>query len=134
MGVWTLKCVDYDYNFQLEICDKYPKWIPPRTNTKKKTKNGGKRSKAIKEVKTEVKIEDKPDGGSSSKSSRGKKRKRAITPKSESDTEGGSGMPAWTEKDEVIEVTDDEEAVFLMKLRTRKRTNTVEHLYISDSP
>lgn len=34
MVVWTLKCIGYDNNFQQEISQTYPKWVPPLPKTK----------------------------------------------------------------------------------------------------
>ena len=57
MGVWTMKCIEYDYRFQVELCETYPNWTPPENS---EPKGKGKRKKKIKEedVKVEVKEED----------------------------------------------------------------------------
>ncbi|KAK0227035.1 hypothetical protein EDD85DRAFT_890796 [Armillaria nabsnona] len=38
MAVWTMKCVDYDVDFQRELVAKYANWIPPPSKPKGKGK------------------------------------------------------------------------------------------------
>ncbi|KIM42680.1 hypothetical protein M413DRAFT_26695 [Hebeloma cylindrosporum] len=76
LTVWTLKCVGYDNDFQLQLSEKFPVW--ERQQTKKKV------------VRKPV---QQGNGGS-----RGKKRKRADTPESE-DTDGGEDEVADKEDD-----------------------------------
>lgn len=41
-----MECVDYDNAFQLELCDKFPLWVPPPT--RKRTSQGPRKSPAKK--------------------------------------------------------------------------------------
>jgi len=122
MGVWTMKCIEYDYPFQLELCDKYPKWTPPEDS---EPKGKGKRSKKLKEedVKVEVKDEDEKVPA---KVPRGKKRKRTAMPEGETSSEAGTDL--WP-KDEakVMEIVDDEERV-LLNIRSRGTRSRPMHL------
>jgi hypothetical protein len=97
MGVWTMKCIGYDCDFQLELYDKYPKWIPPKSS---KLKKKGRRSKKTKDVKVEVKAEDE------------KAQRKRPTPESETCSE------PWIKEGKAMELVDDEEKV-LHKIRTR---------------
>ncbi|KAF8905775.1 hypothetical protein CPB84DRAFT_1676233 [Gymnopilus junonius] len=39
LGVWTMKCVGYDNDFQLQLCQKFPNWIPRPRNSRKGKKS-----------------------------------------------------------------------------------------------
>ncbi|KAK0448084.1 hypothetical protein EV421DRAFT_2033136 [Armillaria borealis] len=47
MAVWTMKCVDYDVNFQRELVAKYANWVPPPSKPKgtSKPRTGTKRKR-----------------------------------------------------------------------------------------
>src|SRR6266498_3393981 len=51
LGVWTMKCVWYDRDFQLELCQKVPQWTPPVTQKTKEQKEKGSK-KRIKQEST----------------------------------------------------------------------------------
>ena len=40
-----MECVDYDNNFQLELCDKFPLWVPPPKQPRSSGKSSPKKSK-----------------------------------------------------------------------------------------
>ncbi|KAJ3513373.1 hypothetical protein NLJ89_g2990 [Agrocybe chaxingu] len=57
LGVWTMKCVDYDTEFQLELYERFPAWVPaPRKPRKKKgdTEGESKGKKSVKKEKTKA--------------------------------------------------------------------------------
>ncbi|KIM42723.1 hypothetical protein M413DRAFT_444394 [Hebeloma cylindrosporum] len=77
IGVWALKCVDYDLPFQLELCKKFPLWVPrprkPRGSKKsakkparaKRTTNsqsrGGRKRKRSESLLSELtELDDEP--------------------------------------------------------------------------
>ncbi|RDB20275.1 hypothetical protein Hypma_012567 [Hypsizygus marmoreus] len=37
MNIWTMKCVGYDTQFQLNLVEKFPTWVPPPPSAKKST-------------------------------------------------------------------------------------------------
>ncbi|CAA7269200.1 unnamed protein product [Cyclocybe aegerita] len=96
MGVWTLKCVDYDKSFQQELCDTFPGWIPPapQNNKKKKARKTGMKKR------TATATTAQPH-------TRGRKRKLPESDVSESDS------PISDEEgeadEEAVESSEDEE-------------------------
>ena len=44
LGIWLMECVDYDNDFQRELCEKFPLWVPPP----RKPKGSGKSSSSKK--------------------------------------------------------------------------------------
>ena len=101
LGVWTLKCVGYDRDFQLELCDKFPGWTPPENpKTQKPKEPKGRKTK-------------KPKRESKALSpSKGKKRKRAADSDGDSEQEMSSVMDIDGE-------SDDSEAELLYKIQSR---------------
>lgn len=87
MGVWTLKCIDYDNNFQLQLSQKFLTWIPPPPKTTGNRGKGSAHNTAVGAV--EVKLSG----------SQGGKRKRAETPESEDESD--------TDLVDVIDISDD---------------------------
>ena len=67
LTVWTLKCIGYDNDFQLELSKKFPLWVPPPAKQKTQT----------------TAVQQKPTRRTGD--TRGEKRKRAETPESEED-------------------------------------------------
>ena len=58
LGIWLMECVGYDNDFQLELCQKFPLWVPPprkakgsgKSSSAKKTKSAGlKRKRELRE-------------------------------------------------------------------------------------
>ncbi|KAF5372045.1 hypothetical protein D9615_008076 [Tricholomella constricta] len=98
IAVWTMKCVGYDIDFQRNLADKFPTWVPPPP--KKKKENSGKtRKKTVKKETKEVKI--------------GKKRKRAdLDVESESEPE---------DSDEDVDDSEEEEELMYRPRGTRSR-------------
>jgi len=113
MGVWTMKCIDYDYRFQVELCETYPNWTPP---VKSEPKGKGKRKKKIKEEDVKVEVKEEDEKLPPAKVPRGLKRKRTAMPESET---SGESETDWTkDKAKVMEISDDEEQV-LFNIRSR---------------
>ncbi|RDB20371.1 hypothetical protein Hypma_012570 [Hypsizygus marmoreus] len=95
IAVWTMKCVGYDTEFQRNLADKFPTWVPPPP--KQKTKKGARTPrKKVVLPKTQPKT--------------GQKRKHAAADLSDeeddSDSSNGSDTkdPQDTEPEEVEEV------------------------------
>ncbi len=75
-----MKCVGYDNNFQRDLSEKFPVWVPPAPRSRKKPENDNPSP-------------SKPKAGG--RKPRLKKRKRAVTP--ESDPESDSDLPDKSE-------------------------------------
>jgi uncharacterized protein DUF6697 len=53
LGIWLMKCVGYDNDFQRELCNKFPLWVPPprkpkgsgKSMPKKKSQAAGRKRK-----------------------------------------------------------------------------------------
>ncbi|KAF8959386.1 hypothetical protein BDZ97DRAFT_1667283, partial [Flammula alnicola] len=91
MGIWTLKCIGYDNEFQHELSQRFPNWVPPPP------KNSGQGRKKA------------------SKTPRGQKRKRSDTPEPDltehesDDSElNGDNIPENQKEVGVIDISDDE--------------------------
>jgi len=109
-----MKCVGYDYGFQLDLCAKFPSWIPPPPPTKRLQKNAGKKRKEKRVVQ-----EGEENLATSSK---GKKRKRSVTPERESGDESESPH-ARVDQDSMVwddeEPEEDPEKKVINNIRTR---------------
>ena len=111
-----MKCVGYDYGFQLDLCAKFPSWIPPPP-PKRLQKNAGKKRKEKRVVQEGEEIL-----ATSSSRSKGKKRKRSVTPESESGDESESPH-ARVDEDSMVwddeEPEEDPEKKVINNIRTR---------------
>jgi hypothetical protein len=91
-----MECVGYDNNFQLELCDKFPLWVPPPKKPRGSNKSSSKKSKLA-----------------------GRKRKREESPDFELDNDlnedGRSG------DSEPEHVSEDEEVLTYRPRGTRSR-------------
>jgi len=100
-----MKSVAYDNAFQLQICDKFPSFVPPPKKPKKPKDmcTGGKKQKQNPNQKTEN--GKNPSDSSTRPSAGGKKRKRLETPESESeeDTKHWASNPNFSD----IEKSDE---------------------------
>ncbi|KAF9530952.1 hypothetical protein CPB83DRAFT_146625 [Crepidotus variabilis] len=135
LDVWTMKCIAYEADFQVDLCRKFAAWVPPPKRERKqkalpKRKNGVKQeTQAEKASKSEMEKEVDLSAPLQQRSSRGKKRKRAATPESEADEdfEDEEDNEAWAtpiyrqETSGVIEILDsDEEEVAVYRFRGTK--------------
>lgn len=73
MSIYTMKCVGYDNDFQRDLSEKFPVWVPPPPKTKKTPGNGnraagktkaGNQKPRLKKRKREVAPESGPEGES----------------------------------------------------------------------
>ena len=106
--MWTLKCVDYDLPFQLELCKKFPRWVPPPRRPK------GSKKDPI-----------KPAGAKTmtNSQSRGRKRKRAESILSELDDEESDNESRMKENPEIdmMDISDDDSTPIYTSKGTRSR-------------
>jgi len=123
LAVWTLKCIGYDHGFQLELCEKYPRWAPPANPpaNQRRRKKDQKVTKGKNPKQTKVKTKFEKEESMTPSSSRSKKRKRVKTPDSEMDGETDSyEAKKWKITDDFIEIlVDDSEDEVLYNIRSR---------------
>jgi len=101
--VWTLKCVDYDLPFQLELCKKFPLWVPP-PRIARRSKKDQKRPAGAKTM--------------ANSQSHGRKRKRSESlllelDDEESDSEYGEDLE--------MDISDDDSKLIYTSKGTRSR-------------
>ena len=101
-----MKCVGYDRDFQLELCDKFPGWTPPENPKTQKPKEpkGRKTKKSKRESKA---LSPRPS------TSKGKKRKRAA------DSDGDSEQVMDIDEADGKSDFSDSEAELLYKIQSR---------------
>lgn len=62
MYIWTMKCVGYDNNFQRELSEKFPVWVPTPPKTKKQKKEKPPKRESASVRKTKSGTDQKPRG------------------------------------------------------------------------
>jgi len=108
IGVWTMKCIEYDLPFQLELCEKFPLWVP-----------------SLRKPKGSKKDPKRPAGAKTANSqSRGRKRKRSESLLSEL-TEQDSNNELRTKGEDLdmnfMDVSDDDSKPIYTSKGTRSR-------------
>ena len=91
-----MECVDYDDNFQCQLCDKFPLWVPPPKQTRGSGKSSPKKSKLA-----------------------GRKRKREESPDFNDEDEGE--LEASGGRGESEDLSEDEEVLTYTPRGTRSR-------------
>lgn len=110
--MWTLKCVDYDLPFQLELCKKFPLWVPPPRKPKGNKKDPKKSARA---------------NTTTNSQSRGRKRKRSeslLSELAELDDEESDNEPRTKGKDlgvDIMDISDDDSKPIYTSKGTRSR-------------
>lgn len=110
--MWTLKCVDYDLPFQLELCKKFPLWVPPP----RKPKGSKKDPKKLAGAKTPTNSQP-----------RGRKRKRSGSLLSELEelyNEESDDEPRTKDEDlgmDIIDICDNDSKPIYTSKGTRSR-------------
>ena len=104
--MWTLKCIEYDLPFQLELCKKFPLWVPlPRA-----ARGSKKDSKKPAGAKTKTNSQ-----------SHGRKRKRSESLLLELDDEESDSEP-WTKREDLeMDISDDDSKLVYTSKGTRSR-------------
>ncbi|KDR74295.1 hypothetical protein GALMADRAFT_575368 [Galerina marginata CBS 339.88] len=78
LGVWTTKCVGYHNAFQLQLCEKFPLWVPRPRKPRGSNKQGKNKS-----AKPKSKPKLKAPNDEEAPVARGRKRKRSASPDSD---------------------------------------------------
>ncbi|KAG6900120.1 hypothetical protein C0993_002655 [Termitomyces sp. T159_Od127] len=123
IAVWTMKCVGYDVNFQRNLAEKYPTWVPPPSKPKKGQRRGGKGIAVV------LKQEVRPDSDSSEEegddyddeSENGyEDMKRKKVPQ-KPNTISEKAQQVGKRKHDVIELDNEEEELVYKSRGTRSR-------------
>jgi hypothetical protein len=102
LGIWLMECVGYDNDFQLELCDKFPRWVPPPRNPK----GSGKKSSSKKSSPKKTQVA-------------GRKRKREDSESLDSDD--NRRFAAWGEDFDLSDSEDEDEVPTYRPRGTRSR-------------
>ncbi|KAG5639141.1 hypothetical protein H0H81_006400 [Sphagnurus paluster] len=81
IAVWTMKCVDYDVDFQRNLAEKFPTWVPPPPKPKGVKNTGVGRKKAGRKI-----VKSKK----SAKAKTGQKRKRVAVEELDSESDAST--------------------------------------------
>jgi hypothetical protein len=99
LAIWLMECVDYDNNFQLQLCNKFPLWAPPPKKPRASGKTSPQKSKLA-----------------------GRKRKREESPDLDNDSNEDEGeLEAGHGRRGESEVSEDEEVLTYRPRGTRSR-------------